>query len=110
MDKEDIRYVIHYNMPSSMEAYYQEIGRAGREGKESEWILLFGPKDVPIQNFLSKQRVYFRWCLKEKEEWIKEMVSYVHTKHCYRAFILNHFNEPISLVVTVVIAEVNSLK
>lgn len=95
MDKADIRYVIHYNMPSSMEAYYQEIGRAGRDGKASECMLLFGPKDVPIQNFLTKQRVYFRWRLKEKEEWIQEMVDYVHTKACYRAFILNHFNEPI---------------
>ena len=95
MDKEDIRYVIHYNMPSSREAYYQEIGRAGRDGKPSECILLFGPKDVPIQNFLSKQRVYFRWRLKEKEEWIKEMVAYVHTKDCYSGFILNHFNESI---------------
>ena len=95
MDKEDIRYVIHYNMPSSMEAYYQEIGRAGRDGKASECILLFGPKDVPIQNFLSKQRVYFRWRLKEKEEWIKEMVAYVHRKECYSSFILAHFNESI---------------
>ena len=68
MDKEDIRYVIHYSMSSSIEAYYQEIGRAGRDEKKSECILLFGPKDIPIQNFLSKQRVYFKWRLKEKEK------------------------------------------
>ena len=55
INKSNVRYVIHYHIPRNMEAYYQEAGRAGRDGVESECILMFAPQDVHIQKFLIDQ-------------------------------------------------------
>ncbi len=93
LDKDNIRFIIHFNMPSSLESYYQEIGRGGRDGLPCDCILLFGLKDVLVNRALGKSRVYFKWRLKEKEEWLKEMVEFAHLRTCYKQFILKHFGE-----------------
>lgn len=95
LDKDNIRYIIHLNMPASLESYYQEIGRGGRDGLPCECILLFGLKDVMVNKALGKSRVYFKWRLKEKEDWLEEMVGFAHTRDCYRQFVLRHFGEEI---------------
>ncbi len=93
LDKDNIRYIIHLNMPASLESYYQEIGRGGRDGLPCDCILLFGLKDVMVNRALGKSRVYFKWRLREKEEWLDEMVQFTHLKTCYKQFVLNHFGE-----------------
>lgn len=97
IDKSNIRYVIHYNMPKSVEGYYQEAGRAGRDGERSECILLFSPRDVETQKYLithsaeefelSPERVAANMSLLQK------MVNYCHTPHCLRRYLLNYFND-----------------
>lgn len=89
IDKPDVRKVIHYNMPKSMENYYQEAGRAGRDGIESEAILLFSGQDVVLQKLIMKDDI-------EREESFKkleQMELYCKTKGCLRNYILNYFGE-----------------
>lgn len=93
LDKEDISFIVHYNTPSNLESYYQEIGRGGRNGKPCYCLLLFGLKDVMVNKALGKERVYFKWRLEEKEKQLKEMTAFTHTDNCYKTFILNHFGE-----------------
>ena len=93
IDKSNIRFVIHYNMPKNLEAYYQEAGRAGRDGATSECILLYGPRDVSLQKFLIEQSTL----LEEKKDYeykkLQAMVDYCYTSQCLRKYILHYFGE-----------------
>lgn len=93
IDKPNIRWVLHYNMPQSIENYYQEIGRAGRDGEDSECVLLFSPGDVHTQKYLVEVGIenYERKRVQYKK--LQQMVDLVYSNTCYRKNILNYFGE-----------------
>lgn len=93
IDKSDVRFVLHYNMPKNMEAYYQEAGRAGRDGEPGECILLFGGQDVVLQKFLIDQSVADSERKHNELAKLQVMVDYCHTPECLRSFILAYFGE-----------------
>jgi ATP-dependent DNA helicase RecQ len=93
IDKSNVRYVIHYNMPRSMEAYYQEAGRAGRDGEKSECILLFGAQDPLLQRYLIEQSTGDSERKAHEIGKLQSMVDYCHTPECLRKFILHYFGE-----------------
>lgn len=94
IDKSNVRFVIHFNMPQDMESYYQEAGRAGRDGEKSEAILLFSGQDIVINKFLIKQNIYYTH-QKSKLKNLQTIINYVNTSECLRKFILNYFGEKI---------------
>ena len=101
IDKSNVNFVIHYNMPKSLEAYYQEAGRAGRDGSNADCILLYGPKDVQTARFFIEngsenedlteaQRDLIK---KQDYERLEAMVTYCKTRTCLRGWILEYFGQ-----------------
>ncbi|KHF40437.1 DNA helicase RecQ [Halalkalibacter okhensis] len=93
IDKSNVRYILHYNLPRTVEAYYQEAGRAGRDGEASDCVLLFSPQDVRTQSFLIEQsdRSDDRQELEYKK--LQQMTGFCHTERCLQQYILHYFGE-----------------
>lgn len=101
IDKSNVSYVIHYNMPQSMEAYYQEAGRAGRDGTQAECILLFSPADIYTARFLIEKPVENdplspqerKTVMAQDKRRLEAMIGYCQTERCLRGYILDYFGQ-----------------
>ncbi|THE10100.1 DNA helicase RecQ [Enterococcus hirae] len=93
INKSNIRFVIHYQIPGSLEAYYQEAGRAGRDGLPSEAILLFAPQDIQVQKFFVQQSQREEAQKQKEYDKIKMMTEYGYIETCLQQYILSYFGE-----------------
>ncbi|HBY21619.1 MAG: ATP-dependent DNA helicase RecQ [Clostridiales bacterium GWE2_32_10] len=94
IDKSNIRYVIHHSMPKNLEAYYQEVGRAGRDGEKSECVLLFNKQDIILQKYFIEELGDSSEAVKQnKYEQLQRIIDYSYTTNCLRKQVLSYFGQ-----------------
>ncbi|WP_028561903.1 DNA helicase RecQ [Paenibacillus pinihumi] len=93
IDKPNVRFVVHYQMPGDIESYYQEAGRAGRDGEESDCVLLFGSQDIQVQRFLIEQGAADEGRKAIQLNKLYTMMNYARTERCLQQFIVEYFGE-----------------
>lgn len=99
IDKSNVRYVLHYNMPQSLEYYYQEAGRAGRDGEKAECVLFFSKQDIMINKFLLQNKASAGDVASDMQKTandqrkLQQMINYCETDKCLREFILSYFGD-----------------
>ncbi|MDQ0231340.1 DNA helicase RecQ [Metabacillus malikii] len=93
INKSNVRYVIHHNLPKNIEAYYQEAGRAGRDGERSECTLLFAGQDIQLQKFLIEQTALSDEKKIHEYQKLQQMVDLCHTEKCIQSYIIEYFGE-----------------